>query len=139
MLTVTFWLLKKSYSWRRKKIMICFYKYLPKLFTSKQENNNLTIKIIFNFTCNAFYVTRKSGTSKGRSCFDFAELKKIQINIFIQICYSTVIRCIAGGFFQSWARNNSFATTGPCLQAIKLVFIAIVLYLMWLLYINTEI
>ena len=39
---------------------------------------------------------------------------------------------------QSWARDTTVATTLACFQATKLFVIAILLYLLWLLYLNTE-
>ena len=39
--------------------------------------------------------------------------------------------------FQSWARDNTVATTRPCFQATKLFVIAILLYLVWLLHLDT--
>ena len=39
---------------------------------------------------------------------------------------------------QSWARDNTVATTRPCFQATTLTVIAILLYLEWLLHLDTE-
>ena len=41
-------------------------------------------------------------------------------------------------YFQSWARNNTVATTRRFFQATKLFVIAILLYLVWLLHGDTE-
>ena len=39
----------------------------------------------------------------------------------------------------SWARDNTVTKTRPCVQATKLFVIARLLYLVWLLHLDTEI
>ena len=39
---------------------------------------------------------------------------------------------------QSWARDNSVATMGPCFQGTKLFVFVILLFLLWLPHLDTE-